>query len=669
VATVGSVIGGRFRVDQFLGFGGMGLVVAATHLELGHRVAIKFLRNEMAANPTVVERFLREARAAVQLRTEHVCRVSDVGHTDSGAPYMVMELLEGNDLGKVVAKQPLPMTVAAEYLLQACVGIAEAHATGIVHRDLKPANLFVTRRPGGGPLIKVLDFGIAKALSEASSQLTHSSSMLGSPAYISPEQLHSARDVDARADIWSLGATLYQLLSARLPFARPNVTEMAVRILTEAPDPLDIDPALRAVVMRCLEKQPAQRYADVAALAADLAPFGGPSGRAYATLVTSVLRGAGGTMAAPAGLPFAHTAAAGGAGAGGAASGAPRGTTPGHAGGATGGRAGAAIAGHAGAAMAGQASASMPGRASAAMAGQAGGAMAGHAGASMPGQAGAAMSGRAGAAMASQAGAGLAGHAAAPAARSDSVPGVFPVGGSQAFPYRRLRRRRNLAWWLGAPAAVIASAFIALILARRDAAPSPPAAAGPPVVATATPSPPPGTTPSPPPGTTPPGTTPPGATPSIPPGATPASPPATPAGAKTVKVETVKEAPLVLPPPEREPSDARSRPRPARPKSASGSTGPVQAAASGSASTSPPAPAPGNAGQDGHKGTVVGSVKDSAREAKDTCLEATANTPWNTAMCWCSKKDRARAAAAFAKLSGFKRMTVRKYCSIRGVDL
>src|SRR4051812_10612275 len=264
VVIAGTTIAGRYRVDQVLGAGGMGIVVSAIHLELGNRVAIKVLRDEMAANPTIVERFLREARAVVQLRTEHVCRVFDVGRLDTGAPYIVMELLDGSDLGRVVARQALPVTVAVEYVMQACVAVAEAHAAGIVHRDLKPANLFVTRRLDGGPLIKVLDFGIAKALAGDGAQLTRSHSMMGSPGYISPEQLQSARDVDVRTDIWALGVTLYHLLSARLPFYRPNAAEMAVRIATEPPDPLEVPPALRAAVFRCLEKSPDRRYADVA---------------------------------------------------------------------------------------------------------------------------------------------------------------------------------------------------------------------------------------------------------------------------------------------------------------------------------------------------------------------------------------------------------------------
>jgi len=282
VVTVGTVIGGRFRIDDVLGAGGMGIVVSATHLELGHRVAIKLLREEMADKPTVVERFVREARAAVKLRTEHVCRVTDVGRLDTGVPYIVMELLEGSDLARVIAKQPLPVAIAVEYVMQACIALAEAHAAGIVHRDLKPANLFVTRRPGGGSLIKVLDFGIAKAMTGAGAQLTRTH---GSPGYMSPEQLQSARDVDARTDIWALGITLYELLAARLPFFHANVTEMAVRIATGPPDPLDVEPALLATVLRCLEKSPARRYRDVAALAADLAPFGGPSAPQIAAAV------------------------------------------------------------------------------------------------------------------------------------------------------------------------------------------------------------------------------------------------------------------------------------------------------------------------------------------------------------------------------------------------
>jgi eukaryotic-like serine/threonine-protein kinase len=291
--AVGTVIGGRFRIDQVLGAGGMGIVVAATHLELGHRVAIKLLRDEMAGNPTIVDRFLREARSVVNLRTEHVCRVTDVGRTDTGAPYIVMELLEGADLQRIVARQPLPPALAVGYIVQACVGLAEAHAAGIIHRDLKPANLFVTRRPDGTPLLKVLDFGIAKALTDTGANLTHTQGAMGSPGYMSPEQLQSARDVDVRTDIWALGITLYQLLSARLPFTGTTLAEVAVRVATDAPAPLDVDPQLRAIVLRCLDKVQDRRYPDVVALATELAPFGGPAAVALVPTIRALAYRAG----------------------------------------------------------------------------------------------------------------------------------------------------------------------------------------------------------------------------------------------------------------------------------------------------------------------------------------------------------------------------------------
>lgn len=291
----GEVIGGRFRVDRVLGAGGMGLVVAATHTELGHQVALKVLHDELATNPTIVARFLREAKAVATLRTEHVCRVFDVGRLDSGAPFIVMELLDGTDLTSAALKS-VPMTIAVEYVIQACVALAEAHAVGLVHRDIKPPNLFVVRRPDGGPLVKVLDFGIAKAATAAEAKLTHTTSTMGSPGYMSPEQIRSTRDVDLRTDIWALGVTLYQLLSARMPFGGTQLAEIAVAVMTAPPAPLSVDPKLEAIVLRCLEKEPERRFASVAELAVALMPFGGPSAPRF---VREITRGAVGGEAPP----------------------------------------------------------------------------------------------------------------------------------------------------------------------------------------------------------------------------------------------------------------------------------------------------------------------------------------------------------------------------------
>ena len=290
MVEIGATFGGKFRIESILGSGGMGVVAVATHLHLDQRVALKILHADHAKNPDVCERFLREARAAAKLRSEHVGRVSDVG-IDGQTPYMVMELLEGDDLASLIEQGALPIATAVDHVLQASIAIAEAHACGIVHRDLKPANLFVTHRLDGSPLVKVLDFGIAKAMTAVPSKLTNTDIVMGTPGYMSPEQLRALRTVDARSDIWQLGVILYEAVSSRVPFPAATITDMAIKVATEPPDPLDpsLDPAFREVVFKCLEKSPDSRYEDVGALALALAPFGGPTATANAALVAKVL--------------------------------------------------------------------------------------------------------------------------------------------------------------------------------------------------------------------------------------------------------------------------------------------------------------------------------------------------------------------------------------------
>jgi len=238
----GTVLAGKYRVERVLGQGGMGVVVAATHLQLDKRVALKFLRPEVLHDSLLVARFANEARAAGKIQSEHVAKVLDVGALDDGAPYMVMAYLEGRDLAEHVRQRgALPGQEAIEYVLQACEALAEAHVAGIIHRDLKPANLFLTSRADGSPCIKVLDFGISKAGPAGPEQgLTQTSAMMGSPNYMAPEQLKSARHVDARTDIWALGVTLQELLTGEVSFRAETVAELYVSILQSQPKPLRV---------------------------------------------------------------------------------------------------------------------------------------------------------------------------------------------------------------------------------------------------------------------------------------------------------------------------------------------------------------------------------------------------------------------------------------------
>ncbi len=275
----GTILLGKYQVERVLGQGGMGVVVAARHLVLDERVAMKFLLPEVAQNTDVVRRFLREAQSAVKIRSEHIARVIDVGTMETGQPYIVMEYLAGADLAEVLQRQgPLPMDHAVEYVLHACEALADAHSLGIVHRDIKPANLFLTTKNDGTPFIKVLDFGISKITGGDAQNLTRTRGMMGSPLYMSPEQLNSAKDVDHRVDVYALGVVLFELLTGRQPFEAEELPQLIVKILSVAPAQLrtyrmDLPPQLEEVINRCLAKNRDERFQSVAELAHALSPF------------------------------------------------------------------------------------------------------------------------------------------------------------------------------------------------------------------------------------------------------------------------------------------------------------------------------------------------------------------------------------------------------------
>jgi serine/threonine protein kinase len=283
--TAGAVLEGKYRLDRLLGEGGMGVVVAATHVGLDQRVAIKFLHPEATRNKEAVERFQREAKVAAKVKSEHVTRVHDVGRAQGNVPYIVMEHLEGIDLGDLIDREGrLPVEEACEIVLQACEALAEVHAAGIVHRDLKPSNLFVTRRTDGSPCVKLLDFGISKFTvhpddTKADPSLTSTATIMGSPSYMSPEQLKSTKEVDARTDVWSLGAVLYEALTGRPAFRGETVPQVCAMIASDDPDPPTsvrggLPPQLDTAVLGCLAKKPDDRLplVDLARALVEFAP-------------------------------------------------------------------------------------------------------------------------------------------------------------------------------------------------------------------------------------------------------------------------------------------------------------------------------------------------------------------------------------------------------------
>lgn len=263
----GDVIVEKYRVESVIGAGGMGVVLGARHIELGHMIAIKVMRSR---NPLATPRFLREARTTVRLSGEHVVRVFDYGKLEHGSPFLVMEYLHGEDLAKVIARGVVPIDSALRYMIEACEALEEAHGLGVVHRDFKPGNLFVVYDAKGETRIKVLDFGISKLLDseDGPSELTESDAVMGSPLYMSPEQVRASRDVDLRTDIWAVGVVLYELVAGVSPFAGPTAPAVAVHVTMSTPTPLStvragVSAELEALVMRCLEKLPDARFQSV----------------------------------------------------------------------------------------------------------------------------------------------------------------------------------------------------------------------------------------------------------------------------------------------------------------------------------------------------------------------------------------------------------------------
>jgi eukaryotic-like serine/threonine-protein kinase len=290
----GEILAEKYRAERVLGAGGMGVVVRVKHIESSQIFALKFLRPSVARDPSATARFLREAEAAGRIQNPHVVQISDVGTLATGVPYLVMEYLEGITLETRLKDGPaLDVATACDFALQACEGLAAAHATGIIHRDIKPANLTLCPREEQSDLVKILDFGVSKIVDE-NQGLTRTQTALGSPLYMSPEQMRSARSADARADQWSLGAVIYRMLTGKLPFSAPSLPRLCVLVMEGSFAPMktlcpDLPDPLVAAVERCLKVDPGERHADVAALAQALAPFAGVEGEISAQRCRKIL--------------------------------------------------------------------------------------------------------------------------------------------------------------------------------------------------------------------------------------------------------------------------------------------------------------------------------------------------------------------------------------------
>jgi serine/threonine protein kinase len=275
-----TIVGGRYSLEELVAEGGMALVYRGRHLELDQVVAIKLVRPELAFDAEATARFLNEARTIAKLKGPHVARVLDSGCSEPGRPFMVLEYLEGSDLRKLLdVNSNLPVDSAVSLVLEAAEALAEAHACGIVHRDIKPENLFLAKNADGSVGLKVLDFGICKRQTEGSRSFTLQGRTLGSPHYMAPEQITSPNEVDSRVDIWALGVVLFELLTGYQPFVGDTLSSLCAEVVHSEPrkhirrENPEVPAALEKAVLRCLSKDPNERFATVVELAEAIAPF------------------------------------------------------------------------------------------------------------------------------------------------------------------------------------------------------------------------------------------------------------------------------------------------------------------------------------------------------------------------------------------------------------